>query len=68
MAEVVEVESGDALLSLPGIGPATAQRLAEAGLTTLDKLRSATLEELCAVEGIGKKTAERIIEAVGESD
>jgi N utilization substance protein A len=68
VAEVVEPEGIDALMSLPGIGPTTATRLAEAGLATVEELRSATLEELCAVEGIGRKTAERIIEAVSESE
>jgi len=52
------------LLSIPGIGPAMAQKLLEAGLGTVEKLRGATVEELCAVDGIGERTAERIIEAV----
>ena len=61
-----EPESQDALQSLPGVGPATAKRLAEAGFVTLEQLRSATMEELCAVEGVGQKMAEKIIESVSE--
>ncbi len=54
----------DALLSIPGIGPAMAQKLLEAGLETVDKLRGATVEQLCAVDGIGERTAQRILETV----
>jgi len=59
-----EPEGRDALMSLPGIGPATAERLTEAGFVNPEKLESATVEELCAVEGIGQKLAEKIIDGV----
>jgi N utilization substance protein A len=49
--------------SLPGVGPKTAAALIAAGLKTIEDLQRATLEDLLAVKGIGKKTAEKILEA-----
>lgn len=50
-----------ALQDLPGIGSKLAQRLSSAGFGTVETLASAALEELLQVEGIGKKTAEKIL-------
>jgi N utilization substance protein A len=67
-AQKADVEPADvpALVSIPGVGPAIAQKLLEAGLGTVEKLRAATVEQLCAVEGIGERTAQRIVEGVKE--
>lgn len=46
-----------------GVGPKTAQSLKVAGYT-IEKLKTTTKEELVAVEGVGEKTAEKILEKV----
>jgi N utilization substance protein A len=62
-AEAAPSEGG-AVLSLPGVGAKMAERLSEAGFKDLAALSQATLETLTAIEGIGEKTAEKILEAV----
>src|SRR6266545_128330 len=49
--------------AIEGIGEKTAQKLAEAGVTTLGELLDKSAEELAQVEGIGEKTAEKLLEA-----
>jgi len=49
--------------AIEGIGEKTAQKLAEAGITTLGELLDKSAEELAQVEGIGEKTAEKLLEA-----
>src|SRR6266480_2728204 len=49
--------------AIEGIGEKTAQKLAEAGVTTLGELLDKSAEELAHVEGIGEKTAEKLLEA-----
>src|SRR6266851_3728737 len=49
--------------AIEGIGEKTAQKLAEAGVTTLGELLDKSPEELAQVEGIGAATAERLLEA-----
>ena len=56
-------EIDQAVLELPGVGPATARRLVEAGFVTLETIALASLGELSAVADIGEKTASRIVEA-----
>ena len=51
------------ILELPGVGPATARRLVEAGFATLESVAVASIGELSAVADIGEKTASRIVEA-----
>ncbi len=53
----------DDLTELPGVGPSTAERLKEAGFTDFMKIATATVKELCEVEGISEKAAHKIIEA-----
>jgi N utilization substance protein A len=48
--------------SVEGVGPALAEVLQKAGFTTVEQLASATPEHLSAVQGIGDKTAEKIID------
>jgi N utilization substance protein A len=52
------------LTSLEGVGPKTAGILKEAGYDTAEKLKKLTLEDLTKLQGIGEKTAEKIIKAV----
>ena len=49
--------------SVPGIGDKTMRKLIEAGFDSAEKMAEATLEGLLEVQGIGLKTAERIIAA-----
>jgi N utilization substance protein A len=54
--------------SLPGVGDKTMKKLIEAGFDTAEKIASATVDALSEVQGIGAKTAERILAAArGES-
>jgi N utilization substance protein A len=54
--------------SLPGVGDKTMKKLIEAGFSTPEKLAAATVEALSEIQGIGGKTAERILSAArGES-
>ena len=55
------------LASIEGIGPKTAQALADAGYKTAADLKKASKEELLAVKGIGKKTLEKILASTGHS-
>jgi len=50
------------LEDLPGVGPATAQRLKELGFNTIESLATATTKELEAA-GIGEKKAMEVIRA-----
>jgi DNA repair protein RadA len=49
--------------SLPGVGEATADKLREAGYTTIEGIAVATVAELCEVAEIGEGTAKKIIGA-----
>jgi len=48
--------------NLPGVGPTTQQRLKEAGVATVQQLAAMTVEQLCAIKGIGEKTAQKLLE------
>ncbi len=50
------------LASVEGVGPKTAELLQKAGFTTVEKLANVAVEHLCTVQGIGDKTALKIIE------
>jgi len=50
------------LEDLPGIGPATAQRLHELGFNTIESLATATIKEL-ETAGIGEKKAAEVVRA-----
>jgi N utilization substance protein A len=51
------------LSSLPGIGPAIASRLLDAGFRSVEEVVLASLEDLTSIEGIGEKTAINIHDA-----
>lgn len=55
------------LTALPGVGERLAQRLVEAGYSTLAALADATPEALQEIEGIGPKSAEKILLAVRDA-
>ena len=52
----------DVLSEVEGIGPKLAEVLIKAGFTTVEKLASVGVEHLATVQGVGEKTAEKIIE------
>ncbi len=52
---------------LPGIGPTTAEKLREAGYTTVESIAVASPAELAEVAGLGEGTAIKIINAAREA-
>lgn len=58
----------DTISALPGVGRKKAEALYEAGFTTLEKLKGASLEELQAAPGIGPKVAQAIIDGLKEAE
>lgn len=50
------------LSNIEGVGPKTAELLQKAGFTTVEKLANVEVEHLCTVQGVGDKTAAKIIE------
>jgi transcription termination/antitermination protein NusA len=63
-----EAEKPAAPVSVTGVSDKTMRNLVEAGFDTAEKIAAATVEALSEVQGIGAKTAERIIAAArGES-
>jgi N utilization substance protein A len=67
MAETeVEEEKEFDPTDIPGIGAKSAEKLLEAGFTTLDSLLETDIEGLQAVDTIGEKTAESILEWAAE--
>lgn len=55
------------LSSLKGVGQKTEELLKTAGITSLKDLLKASPEELAKIEGIGSKTAEKLIQAAHEA-
>ncbi|HIP85401.1 MAG TPA: DNA repair and recombination protein RadA, partial [Pyrodictium sp.] len=55
------------LTDLPGVGPATASKLIEAGYSTIEAIAVATPQELSAAAGIPLTTAQRIIKAARDA-
>ena len=54
------------LTDLEGVGPKVEKILAGAGYDTVDKIKKLTIEDLTKLEGIGKKTAEKILKSAKE--
>ena len=63
--EVPETVAAEGLESITGVGPKTAKALQDAGYKTVEDLKKATKEELMLVKGIGQKTIEKILAALG---
>ena len=61
--------SGDttSLRNLSGVGPALEKRLTDAGITTVARLAGMALEQLTAIEGVGEKTAQKLLEAAQQA-
>jgi N utilization substance protein A len=59
-----QLEGSDVSLQrLPGVGPAMEKKLREAGIADSAQLAGMTVEQLTAIEGIGEKTAQRLLES-----
>jgi N utilization substance protein A len=58
---------GAELRNLPGVGATLEQRLKEAGVTSVKQLGGMTLEQLTAIEGIGEKTAQKLLESATQA-
>ncbi len=54
------------LTDIDGVGPKVERTLIAAGYDTVEKIKCLTVEDLIQVEGIGKKTAEKIIKQAKE--
>jgi excinuclease ABC subunit C len=61
--ETVRDEVSTPLDGIPGVGPETRKRLLRR-FGSVDAVRAASPEELCGVDGVGAKTAERIERAL----
>jgi len=55
------------LEDLPGVGPATAEKLKEAGFNTIEAIAVASPAELGATAEIGEATASKIINAARQA-
>ncbi len=65
-AEGAESVTGLDVTDLPGVGPAIAKRLAEAGFKSVEAIAVASPSELAAAGSIGETTATKIIKAARE--
>ncbi|HDM36722.1 MAG TPA: DNA repair and recombination protein RadA, partial [Candidatus Syntrophoarchaeum butanivorans] len=59
--------SSISLEDLPGIGPATAEKLVEAGYSSIEAIAVASPADLVAAAEIGEATASKIIQAAREA-
>ena len=50
---------------MPGVGPALENKLLDAGIADVKQLAAMALEQLTAIEGIGEKTAQKLLESAG---
>lgn len=68
MSEDLEKTNGayQTIEEIPGLGPATVNKLKEIGFKTIESLSTATVAELVSA-GIGEQVAEKVIEAARKS-
>ena len=66
-AELDEATALEQLVALPGVGDKLAARLVAAGFRGLSALAAATPEALQEIEGIGPRSAEKILQAAREA-
>jgi Holliday junction resolvasome RuvABC DNA-binding subunit len=66
-AELDEATALEQLVALPGVGDKIAGRLVAAGFRGLSALAATTPEALQEIEGIGPRSAEKILHAVREA-
>jgi len=59
-------EGYESLFALPGVGPAMANTLYEAGFISAAELATATADDLTPLKGIGDETAAKLIETAQE--
>ncbi|MDP8233875.1 MAG: transcription termination factor NusA [Candidatus Saelkia tenebricola] len=58
-----ELSEDSPLLKVEGIGPKIAATLGRAGYSGVEKIACSSIEDLTKVEGVGARTAERVIKA-----
>ncbi|ELY39856.1 DNA double-strand break repair protein mre11 [Natronorubrum tibetense GA33] len=58
---VLDMERGDGLYAINGLGPVAGYVLTQAGITTPEELASASLEEVKAIDGLVEDHAQRIL-------
>lgn len=61
--ETSEATQNDDIALLPGVGPKTQEALKDAGINTVADILNANIESLSAIEGIGPKKAQKLLEA-----
>ena len=54
-------------MGLEGVGPKVEKVLIAAGYDTIEKIKNLTAEDLTKLDGIGAKTAEKIIKSAKET-
>lgn len=63
-AEVQATEEKIDLTQIKGVGAKTADVLKKAGYDSIEKIKNLTLEDLVKLDGIGEKTAQKILKSV----
>ncbi len=49
------------IIEIPGVGPSILKKLEKAGIKSVEELFEMDMDDILAIEGIGKKTAENLI-------